>query len=112
MLCVITESLIIVRALRGWAMQSPAMTFGWVANPMSGVARESISVPVVDDGDYDLYLYRTWSGEYLPPIPVASSGGALTVKIPELVPVGQHAQNINDDVAFKLVKKGVAIGVR
>jgi hypothetical protein len=96
----------------GWAMQSPSMTFGWVANPMSGVAKESIAVPVPEEGDYDLYLYRTWRGEYMPVIPVTSSGGAVTVKLPELVPVGQHAQNINDDVAFKLVKKGVAVAPR
>ena len=92
-----------------WAMQSPSMTFGWAANPMSGVARESIAIPVAADGDYDLYLYRTWRGEYMPVLSATASGGALTVKIPELAPVGQHAQNINDDVAFKLVKKGAGI---
>jgi hypothetical protein len=90
-------------------MQSPAMTFGWVANPMSGVARETITVPVTQDGDYDLYLYRTWRGEYMPVISATSSGAALTVTLPELAPVGQHAQNINDDIAFKLVKKGTPI---
>ena len=96
----------------GWAMQSPSMTFGWVANPMSGVARETFTVPGLENGDYDVYLYRTWRGEYMDPIAATSAGGTLTVKIPELTPVGQHAQNINDDVAFKLVKKGVGIRSR
>jgi len=60
----------------GWAMQSPSMTFGWAANPMSGIAKESITEPVAEDGDCDLYLYRTWRGEYMPAISVTSSGGA------------------------------------
>jgi len=96
----------------GWAMQGPAMTFGWVVNPLNGVARETVTVPVPEDGDYEVRLYRTWRGESMPAIAVTSAGGALTVKIPELVPVGQQAQNINDDVAFKVVKKGAAIGAR
>lgn len=66
----------------------------------------------MQDGDYDVYLYRTWKGEYMPAITVTSAGGTLTVKMSELVPVGQHAQNINDDVAFKVVKKGVPIAAR
>lgn len=89
----------------GWAVESPAMTFGWVVNPMSGAARETFTVPGLPDGDYDVYIYRTWRGEYMPAIAATSAGGALTVKIPD--PAGR--QSLNDDVAFKLVKKGVAI---
>lgn len=89
----------------GWAIQSPAMTFGWVANPANGVTRETVTVPGLEDGDYDVYLYRTWRGDYMPVIAATSSGGSLTVKIPD-VPV---RQNLNDDVAFKLVKKGLPI---
>jgi hypothetical protein len=92
----------------GWAMQSPEMTFGWVVNPTSGVVRETFSVPGLEDGDYDIYLYRTWRGEYMPAIAATSAGGTLTVKIPEL----KGYQNLNDDIAFKLVKKGIAIGSR
>lgn len=55
--------------------------------------------------------YRTWRGEYLPPISAASAGRTLTVKIPELRPIGGRAQNIGDDVAIKIVKKGVSLGV-
>jgi hypothetical protein len=89
----------------GWAMQSPTMTFGWFVNPMSGVAKESVTVPVPADGVYDISLYRTWRGEFMPAVSATSTGGTVTVTIPELTPVGQHAQNINDDVAFKIVKK-------
>jgi hypothetical protein len=93
----------------GWAMQGEAMTFGWVVNSLNGVANETFSVPGLDDGDYDVYLFRPWRGEYMPPIAASSTGGALSVKLPELRPVGQRAQNIGNDVAFKIVKKGVAI---
>ncbi|SPE30633.1 exported hypothetical protein [Candidatus Sulfopaludibacter sp. SbA6] len=95
----------------GWAMQGDKMTFGWVVNPVSGVANETFSVSGLEDDDYDVYLYRTWRGEYLPAISAASTGGTLTVKIPELLPRGGRAQNIGDDVAIKIVKKGVSLGV-
>jgi hypothetical protein len=93
----------------GWAMQSEGMTFGWAVNSLNGVANETVSVPGLEDGDYDVYLFRTWRGEYMPPTAATSTGGALSVKVPELRPVGQRAQNIGNDVAFKIVKKGVAI---
>jgi len=96
----------------GWAIQGDTMTFGWIVNPVNGVANEIFSVPGLEDGDYDVYLYRTWRGEYLPPISAASAGGTLTVKIPELRPIGGRAQNIGDDVAIKIVKKGVSLGER
>jgi hypothetical protein len=40
----------------------------------------------------------------------ASAGGTLTVKVPELLPRGGRAQNVGDDVAFKIVKKGSRSG--
>jgi len=93
----------------GWAMQGEKMTFGWVANPASGAADETFDVPGLEDGEYDVHLYRTWRGQYLDPIVAISTGGALTVKVPELQSNRGHAQQTGDDVAFKIVKKGVAI---
>jgi hypothetical protein len=94
----------------GWAMEGDGMTFGWVVNPLSGVADESFTVPNLPDGDYDVHLYRTWRGEYLPAITTHSIDGALTVEIPELRARGGRAQQAGDDIAFKIVKKGVPIG--
>ena len=93
----------------GWAMQGDGMTFGWVVNSLSGVANEIFTVPGLPDGEYDVHLYRTWRGEYLDPIAATSSGGMLAVKLPELRPRGQRAQQIGDDVAFRIVRKGVTI---
>ena len=93
----------------GWAMQSAPMTFGWVVNPLGGVARESFTVPGLPDGQYDVHLYRTWRGEYLAPITATSTAGTLSIKVPELVAERSHAQNIGDDVAFKIARKGEAI---
>ena len=52
-----------------------------------------------------MYLYRTWGGAYLPAIATTSAGGALTVNIPDLM----GNQNLHEDVAFKLVKRGAPI---
>jgi hypothetical protein len=96
----------------GWAMQGQGMTFGWAVNPAGGAANETVGVPGLEDGEYDVYLYRTWRGEYLPPVTAPSAGGMLTVKVPELVARGGRAQHVGDDVAFKVVKKGVPIKLR
>ena len=93
----------------GWAIEGGAVTFGWVANPSSGIANETFSVPGLPDGDYDVHLYRTWRGLYMDPIAATSKDGTLTVKVPELRPRGGRAQNIGNDVAFKIVKKGAAL---
>jgi hypothetical protein len=90
----------------GWAMENDAMTFGWVVNTANGVANETFTVPGLLDGDYEVRLYRTWRGQYLDPIAAVSEGGTLTVKIPELRPVGGRAQQIGDDIAFKIVRAG------
>ena len=93
----------------GWAMAGERMTFGWVVNPAGGVANETFTVPGLEDGDYDVYLYRTWRGQYLEPIMAASAGGALAVTIPELKTDRGHAQQMGDAVAFKIVKRGVGL---
>ncbi|MCC6492567.1 MAG: DUF5060 domain-containing protein [Pirellulales bacterium] len=86
----------------GWAMKSDDLIFGWVANPMTGVARESLTISGLDDGQYQVRLYRTWRGVYLDPIDAAAVGGKLTVKIPELAARSGHAQNMGDDVALRI----------
>jgi hypothetical protein len=90
----------------GWAMQSDGLTFGWVANSAGGVAGETFTIPGLADGEYEVHFYRTWRGLYLDPLPVRSSGGAMSVQIPELRNRGGRVQNIGNDVAFKIVKKG------
>jgi hypothetical protein len=96
----------------GWAMQGEGMTFDWVVNSLNGVANETFSVPGLEEGDYDVHLFQTWRGAYTPPTAATATGGTLSVKVPELRPVGQRLQNIGNGVAFKIVKKGVAIRPR
>ncbi len=90
----------------GWAMRSDRMTFGWAANAVSGLAGETIEVPGLTDGDYDVHFFRTWRGLYLDPVAASSSGGVLAVKVPVLKPAATRVQNIGNDVAFKIVRKG------
>jgi hypothetical protein len=72
---------------------------------MTGVGKETVTIPGLENGDYDIYLYRTWAGNYLEAIPATSTGGTLTLSLPDLM----NAQNLHEDVAFKLVRKGVPI---
>ena len=89
----------------GWAMKSDDLIYGWVVNPTSGVAKESFTIAGLTDGDYEVRLYRTWAGRYLKPASVTAAEGRLTVVIPELLPQEGHANNIGDDVAFKISSK-------
>jgi hypothetical protein len=94
-----------VSAGHAWAMRSNDLLYGWVVNPSSGVAKESFTIVGLDDGTYEVRLYRTWAGRFLEPISLATSDGKLTVEIPELLSQDGHANNIGDDVAFKIVNK-------
>jgi hypothetical protein len=85
------------------------VSFGWVVNPLRGAAGETVTVPGVPDGEYDVYFYRMWRGFYVEPVTVESKAGTLTVKAPELRPRAGRAQSIGHDVAFKIVKKGAAV---
>ena len=85
------------------------MTFGWVVSPATGVSGETFTVPGLPDGDYDVYLYRTWRGQYLEAAPASSAAGTLTVTVPELRAEGGHAQQMGDDVAFQIVRRGMKL---
>lgn len=92
----------------GWAMKSDATIFGWVANPMSGVAKESFTITGLADGDYDVRLYTTWTGRYLRRTTATAAEGKLTIAIPEAQARDGHVQSIGDDLAFKLTKHGAS----
>jgi hypothetical protein len=93
----------------GWAMQSPGLTFGWAVNSLSGIAGETLQVPGLADGEYDVHFYRPWRGLYEEPVSATATGGVLTVRVPLLRPRGGRVQNMGTDAAFKIVKKGTAI---
>ncbi len=89
----------------GWAMQSDGLTFGWAVNPLNGISGETITVPGLADGEYDIRFYLPWSGEYLDLIPVSSAGGALAVKVPESKPRDGKPRYFGPDVAFKIIRR-------
>jgi hypothetical protein len=82
------------------------MTFGGAANPTSGIAGETLEIPGLPDGNYEIRFFRTWRGLYLDAIAARSTGGVLTVKVPLLQPVGGRVQSMGNDVAFKIVAAG------
>lgn len=101
-----------VSAGDGWAMQSDALTFGWVVNPTSGMAKETFTVGGLEDGPYEVHLYRTWRGQYMDPIADTATAGKVTVSIPELTVENDRGQYIGDDIAFKITKPGTFRGRR
>jgi len=90
----------------GWAMHSDNMTFGWAANPGGGIANETLTVPVLPDGDYDVHFFHTWRGTYLPVLTAGSAAGRLRVTVPELTVLNNRANHIGADIAFKIVRRG------
>jgi hypothetical protein len=86
-------------------MKSDKLIFGWVANPSAGVANEKFTISGLQDGAYEVALYRTWRGLYLDKQVVRCDNGKLTVTIPELLTSRGHAYHIGNDVAFKIIPK-------
>lgn len=89
-----------------WGMRADNLAFGWAANPTNGIAKETLTVEGLPAGEYDVHLYRTWRGIYMPPIPVDAPEGTLTFAVPELTPVDGRGKNLGDDVAFKITPRG------
>jgi len=88
-----------------WAMKSDKLVFGWMVNPRTSAATESFTIAGLPERDYEVRLYRTWAGRYLPPQTVPCHDGRLTVTVPELTTTQGHASHIGNDVAFKIVPK-------
>ena len=88
-----------------WALKSDKLVFGWVVNPRAGVADESFTISGLQDGNYEVRLYRTWRGRYLDPQTLPCRDGKLTVAIPELRTTQGHASHIGNDIAFTIVPK-------
>jgi hypothetical protein len=93
----------------GWAMRGRDLTFGWAVQAGGAIGGETLTVPEMADGVYDVHFYRTWRGQMMPPVTVLASGGKLTVRTPELKPVGGRTQNLGADVAFQIVRRGVKV---
>lgn len=86
-------------------MKCDKLVFAWVVNPKTSVARESVTVSGLKDGEYEWRLYHTWHGKYLESQAVQCREGKLSVTIPELKTTAGHASHIGHDVALKIVPK-------
>ena len=100
-----TPAAITAGACDAFAMKSDAMSFGWIIHTRMTLANESFTLTGLQNGEYEVTLYKTWEGISLDPVTVAASNGSLTVSIPELRTTGGHANQIGYDVAFTAVRK-------
>lgn len=88
-----------------YAMRGGDLVFGWMASPSSGVANETVTLRGLSAKPADVLLYRTWKGRYLEPQEVTYKEGVLNFTVPELAPSDNLANNVGDDIAFKISMK-------
>lgn len=86
----------------GFGMKSNELTFGWVVNPKTDVAGESIKLTSLTNGRYKLKLYHTWRGQFLEEKELQVSDGTATINLPYLHTTGSHANYVGPDMAFIL----------
>jgi hypothetical protein len=85
-----------------YGMRSRELIFGWVVNPETDIAGESITISSLKNGRYKLRIYHTWRGEFMPEKEVETSNGTLTIQLPFLHTEGSHANYTGPDMAFIL----------
>ena len=86
----------------GFGMRSNELTFGWIANPHTDVAGDSITLSSLKNGRYKLRLYHTWRGAFIQEKEVEISDGTTTINLPYLHTTGSHANYAGPDMAFIL----------
>jgi hypothetical protein len=91
-----------------WAMRAGGEAFGWAVNPTNGIAGATITVEELPPGEYEVALYRTWQGEYLPTRTFNVTDGRLTFGVPMTEPEDGHANNLGDDIAFRITPSSTA----
>jgi hypothetical protein len=91
-----------------WAMRTGGEAFGWAVNSTSGIGGALVTLEGLLPGDYEVRLYRTWQGEYLPTMTGNADDGSLTFTVPITDPEAGHAHNLGDDIAFKIIPSSTA----
>lgn len=89
----------------GFAMQSDQLIYGWVVNPKTDVAGDSVTVSGVRDGKYALKVFHTWRGDFIMEEELTATNGTVVFSIPSLHTAGGHANYIGQDAAFILEPK-------
>ena len=86
----------------GFGMKSDELIFGWVVNPGTDVAGDSIRLTHLKNGRYKLKLYHTWRGVFLEEKELEVFDGNVTINLPYLHTTGSHANYTGPDMAFIL----------
>lgn len=87
----------------GYGIHANEMTFGWLVNPSTDVAGDSVRISGLLKKKYKLRLYHTWRGQFIREDEVPATEGNLYIHIPMLKTQGSHANYIGQDVAFLLI---------
>jgi len=90
-----------------FAIGSDQLIFGWAVNAKTEIAGKTITISGVNNGQYRLKLYHTWSGRYIEvegqeELLISAGKNSLSFTVPILRIEGGHARYTGQDVAFIL----------
>lgn len=82
-----------VAGCNAWGMQEDDFAFGWILSPSGGtVTGETLTLSGLNDGDYTVAWWNTWTGD-VQTAQATCSGGSLVVPVPDF----------SKDIAFKVL---------
>ena len=94
-----------------FAISSDQMVFGWVANPITDVTGDTVSIVLKNNfrpnssitSKYKLRVYHTWRGAFVyEGEVVVTDGNKIGFRLPTLTAKGGHGNYLGEDVAFIL----------
>jgi hypothetical protein len=90
-----------------YAMRSDQLIFGWAVNADTDMSGKNITLENMNDGQYNLRLYHTWSGRFIRQDGeekrlIRAREGKISFDIPVLKIERGHARYIGQDIAFIL----------
>ncbi|MEO5582889.1 MAG: hypothetical protein ABIR66_09365, partial [Saprospiraceae bacterium] len=94
-----------------FAISSDQMIFGWVADPITDVTGDTITLTLKNNlsiknpamNKYKVRIYHTWRGAFIyEGDAMVQSGNKITFTLPALKPTGGHGNYIGQDAAFIL----------
>jgi hypothetical protein len=86
----------------GFGIRSDQVVFGWAVNPDTDIVGETITVPDLKPGKYNVRLFHTWQGRFFSEEEVTTETGEIKIEIPVQQIERSHARYFGQDAAFIL----------